>query len=350
MRVLNEIANIYVRQNVEHKSAESQKALEFLDKQLPILKNQMEMATSALNDYRNRKGSIDLDIETQNILKGLVEIKTQITLLKQKRDELRQRFTESHPNVIAVDKQISRLKEQSHTHDNMIKALPETQQVIVGLSGDLEVSSSLYKTLLNKAQALKVAKAGTVGDVRVIDYAILPDIPIKPNRILVIGFAFVFGVFLGIAAVFIRRMLQRGIEDPDFIEKQLNIPVYATVSYSKNQGMLDKEVGKRTKSDKNVPILLAKRYHEDNAIESLRSFRTTLHFSLLDAKNNIILISGPSPNIGKTFIAINLATVMADSGKKVLLIDADLRKGSINKLLGVSREKGLSEIILNATN
>ena len=345
VRVLNEIANIYVQQNVEHKSAESQKTLEFLEKQLPILKKQMEVATSDLNDYRNRKGSIHLDIETENILKGLVEIKTQTTLLQQKRDELRQSYTESHPNVIAVDKQISRLREQARTHENLIKVLPETQQVIAGLSGDVQVSTTLYNTLLNNAQALKVTKAGTVGDVRVIDYAILPDLPIKPKKMLIISVTFIFGIFLGIAAVFVRKMLHRGIEDPDLVEKQLNIPVYSTVSHSKCQEILNKEAGKHNKSHNNVPLVLAKIYPEDSAIESLRSFRTSLHFSLLDAKNNIVLISGPSPNIGKTFVAMNLATVMADSGKKVLLIDADLRKGAINKLLGVSRENGLSEII-----
>ncbi|MBS0425539.1 MAG: polysaccharide biosynthesis tyrosine autokinase [Proteobacteria bacterium] len=346
-QILNEIANIYVRQNVEYKSAESQKALEFLDKQLPELKKQMEIAASNLNEYRNRKGSIDLDIETQNILKGSVEVKTQITLLQQRRDELRQRFTESHPSVIAVDRQISRLKEQSYAHDNMIKALPATKQVIVDLSGNLEVSTNLYNTLLNNAQTLKVIKAGTVGDVRIIDYAVLPDIPFKPKRILVIGFALIFGIFVGVAVVYLRKMLNRGIKDPDLIEKQLHIPVYATISYSKSQEVINKDIRKYNRPNNNVPALLAKINHEDNAIESLRSLRTTLHFSLLDAKNNIVLISGPSPNVGKTFIAMNLATVMADSGKKVLLIDADLRKGAINTLLGISRNKGLSEIVLN---
>lgn len=347
MRVLNEIASIYIQQNVEHKSSETQQALEFIIKQLPSIKKQLEISTTALNNYRNRKGSVDLDMETGHILNNLVNIKTKITLLQQSRDELRQRFTESHPSVIAVDKQISRLKEQMNIHEDMVNKLPETQQVIIGLSGDVEVNKSLYNTLLNNAQTLKVAKAGTVGDARIIDYAILPEIAIKPVKILIISFALVFGMFLGIVAVFVRRILQRGIEDPDLIEKQLGVPVYATVSYSKNQGILNKEANERYKSNKNDPILLAKIYQEDNAIESLRSFRTTLHFSLLDEKNNIVLISGPSPNVGKSFIALNLAAVMADSGKKVLLIDADLRKGAINKSLGVSRKNGLSEIISN---
>ena len=112
VQILNEIANIYIRQNVEKKSAEAQKTLEFLEKQLPLLKERLAEATTALNDYRTRNGSIDLNLETQGVLKGVVKLKTQITLLEQKRDELRQKFTESHPSVVAIDKQIARLQGQ----------------------------------------------------------------------------------------------------------------------------------------------------------------------------------------------------------------------------------------------
>ncbi|SDX40609.1 polysaccharide biosynthesis tyrosine autokinase [Nitrosomonas oligotropha] len=349
IRVLNEIANIYVQQNVEYKSAESQKTLEFLDKQLPIIKDQMEASITALNEYKNQKGSVNLDIETQHTLAGVVEIKTQITLLQQKRDELRQKFTESHPNIIAVDKQIARLQAQLQSHNQMIKALPETQQIILELSGDVKVGTNLYSTLLNNAQTLRVAKAGTVGDVRVIDYAVLPDKAIKPNKPLIIGVAFVLGLFLGIVAVFVRKSLLRGIEDPDLIEKQLHIPVYATIYHSKDQDLLNKELSKSDKSiiRHNRPAILSLRNRDDVAIESLRSLRTTIHFSLLEAQNNIIVIAGPSPGVGKSFVAANLAIVMADAGKKILLIDADMRKGEINKAFGVARENGLSEVILN---
>lgn len=348
VRVLNEIANIYVQQNVEHKSAESQKTLEFLDKQLPILKEQMEASIVALNEYKNQKGSVNLDIETQNTLTGVVEMKTQITLLQQKRDELRQKFTESHPNVIAVDKQIARLQSQLQSHNQMIKTLPATQQVILELSGDVKVSTNLYSTLLNNAQTLRVAKAGTVGDVRIIDHAVLPNNAIKPNKPLIIGVAFALGLFLGVVAVFVRKSLLRGIEDPDLIEKQLHVPVYASIAHSKEQEILSKELSKTNQSIRNNrPVVLSLRNKEDAAIESIRSLRTTIHFSLLEAQNNIIVITGPSPGVGKSFLAVNLAIVMADAGKKILLIDADLRKGAINKLFGINRENGLSNVILS---
>jgi tyrosine-protein kinase Etk/Wzc len=209
----------------------------------------------------------------------------------------------------------------------------------------VKVSESLYTTLLNNAQTLRVTKAGTVGDIRIIDYAVLSDKSIRPDKILILGAAFIFGLFLGVIVVIIRKTLRRGMEDPDLIEKQLYVPVYAAVAHSKIQESLSKELTRPHKSDKKWPPVLAVRYKEDAAIESLRSLRTTLHFSLLEAQNNIIMITGPSPGVGKTFIALNLAVVMADAGKKVLLIDGDMRKGTLNKSLCVSRENGLSDVI-----
>ena len=342
MKILNEIANIYVQMNVEQKSAEAQNTLEFLDKQLPMIKNQLEAATTALNEYRLQKGSVDLSIETQGVLQGVVEKRTQITLLQQKRDELRRGFTSSHPTVVAIDKQIHRLEVQMKTDNKKITELPETQQVILRLSRDVQVNSELYTTLLNHLQTIKVAKAGTVGDVRVIDHAVLPTLPIKPKKVLIMAISLVLGLVLGMAMAFIRKAMSRGIDDPDVIEKRLNVPVYATVPHSDIQKKLSKRKGEK---DEEVFSVLAVEDIDDMAIESLRSLRTTLHFAFLEAKNNIIMITGPSPGIGKSFISTNLAFVLANSGKKVLLIDGDLRKGYINKVLGLKRENGLSCLI-----
>ncbi len=349
-QALNEIANIYVRLNVEQKSEEAQKTLNFLDNHLPIIKDQLEAATIALNEYRMSKGSIDLNTETQSILTSVVEIRTQLTLLQQKRDELRRNFTTWHPSIIAIDKQISRLKSQTAFHNTKIGALPETQQVILRLSRDVKVNTELYTTLLNNAQTLRVAKAGTVGDVRIIDAAILPTLPIKPKKSRIIMVSGILGLIIGIALAFIRKSLHRGIQDPNLIEKQLNVPVYATIPHSKQQDLMNTNLKKSHNEEDNTTSILALEHNEDLAIESLRSLRTTLHFAFLEAENNIIMITGPSPGVGKTFVTTNLATVLADAGKNILLIDGDLRNGSVNKLLGVKREAGLSELIAKPTS
>ncbi len=344
MKILNKIANTYVRMNVEQKSAEAQNTLEFLDKQLPTIKNQLDAATTALNEYRLQKGSVDLNIETQGVLEGVVEKRTQITLLQQKRDELRQGFTPSHPTIVAIDKQISRLDNQMKKANKKITELPETQQVILRLSRDVQVNSELYTTLLNHLQTIKVAKAGTVGDVRVIDHAVLPVLPVRPKKTLIVAISLIVGLVLGMIMAFLRKAMHRGIEDPDLIEKHLNVPIYATVPHSDIQKKLSQP---KNMNDTEFFSVLAVEDSEDMAIESLRSLRTTLHFAFLEAKNNIIMITGPSPGIGKTFVSTNLAFVLANTGKKVLLIDGDLRKGFINKNLGLKRNNGLSCLISN---
>ena len=348
VKVLNEIADIYVQQNIALKSAESQKTLEFLEKQLPILKTQVEIAAAALNSYKNQHGSVNLDIETQSTLMKVVELKTQITLLQQKRDELRQKYTDSHPNLIAIDKQIARLQSQLQSQDRIIRALPKTQQAILELTSNVQVNSDLYNTLLNNSQTMRVAKEGTVGDVRIIDYAVLRNEAIKPNKFQIISVSFLLGVFLGIFAVFIKKSIFQGLQDPSEIERQFNVPVYATIYHSAYQDYLNKISIIDNKSEKNYRAkILAFSNQEDIAIESLKSFRTAVYFSLLEEQSNLIVISGPRPGIGKSFIALNLAAVIADTGKRILLIDADIRKGNLNVSLGLTREKGLSDLILD---
>ena len=347
VQVLNEIADIYVQQNVKLKSAESQKTLEFLEKQLPIIKAQVETAAIALNSYKKQHGSVNLDIETQSTLMKVVELKTQITLLQQKRDELRQKYTDSHPNLIATDKQIARLQSQLQTQDRIISALPKTQQAILELASNVQVNTDLYNALLNNSQTMRVAKEGTVGDVRIIDYAVLPIEAIKPNKLQIMGISFFLGVVLGIFAVFIKKSMFQGLQDPSEIERQLHIPVYASIYHSDYQDYLNKKFNIDNKSiGNNSPQILALLNQEDIAIESLRSFRTAVYFSLLEEQNNVIVISGPRPSIGKSFVALNLAAVIADTGKRVLLIDADMRKGSLNVPLGITRKNGLSDLIL----
>ncbi len=346
MNILNEIANIYVRINAEQKSAEAQKTLQFLEKQLPLIKEQLNVATRALNDYRLEKGSINLSMETESILSGVVAKKTQITMLHQKYDDLRQGFTRSHPAVISIKKQINRLKYQLKEYNTAISSLPEKQQVILRLSRDVKVNTELYTRLLNNLQTLKVAKAGTISDVRIIDYAILPRTPINPHKVLIILIALIAGLLLSIVIVFIRNLLNHGIENPEIIESKLNLPVYATVPHSEIQKKLSDTL-KKHKGQGNLPMVLGLENNKDLAIESLRSLRTTLHFAFLEAKNNVIMITGPSPGVGKTFVSTNLAIVLAQAEKKVLLIDADLRKGILNKILGIKREHGLSEVISN---
>ena len=338
---VNEIANVYVRQNVERKSAEAQQTLEFLDEQLPVVKQDMEAAELALNEFRLEKGSIDLPAETQAVLNRIVAVEAERNQLRQQREKVTLAFTELHPTVVALDRQIGRLSNEIASLNEQVRGLPDTQQELLALIRDVEVSTDLYTSLLATAQELRVVKAGTVGNVRIIDYAVRPSGPVKPSRSRIMMLALLFGGVLGVGAAFARKALTSGVEDPNVIEKHVNIPVYATIAHSRRQV----QIFKALKSKQAKRAILAVDKPDDPAIESIRNLRTALHFGMMDVSNNCIMIAGPSPGVGKSFVSVNLATVLASNDKKVLLIDGDLRRGHLHEYLGVERGRGLSEFI-----
>jgi len=342
--VLNEIANIYLRQSVERKSAEAEKTLEFLEKQLPLIKEKMEDAEAALNSYRLRKGSVDLPLETQATLEKIVSIDSQLSQLKRDREELIRRFTPQHPRIAALDAQIGTLNAELKEVDLKVKGLPNTQQEILRLTRDADVSRSLYTTLANSAQELKVVKAGAIGNVRIVDYAVKPIYPVKPNKGVVFALTFVLGTLLGVALALIRKSLNAAVQDPEIIERKLGLPVYATIPYSRQQ----KELKGNSEQLAERPAVLAVTSPQDWAIESIRSLRTSLYFSQLNFKNNVLSMTSPSPDEGKSFVCLNLAAVLAGADKRVLVIDADLRKGRLHECFGMSDEiDGLSDVIAN---
>jgi len=338
---VNEIANVYVRQNVERKSAEAAKTLEFLDSQLPLIRQNVEAAELALNSYRLEKGSIDLPAETQGVLEAIITVEAQINKLLQDREKIRLAFTEIHPTIVAVDRQLDRLNGELNNLNGQVRELPTTQQELLSLIRDVEVNTALYTSLLDTAQELRVVKAGTVGNVRVIDYAYTPRWPIRPSKSRIMMLSLVLGAFIGIVLAFARKTLKSGVDDPNLVEKQVNIPIYATIAHSRRQD----QIFKNLKSKKTKGAILAVDTPDDPAIESLRNLLTALHFGMIDVKNNCVMIAGPSPSVGKSFISVNLATVLTSTDKKVLLVDGDLRRGHLHEYLGIGRENGLSEFI-----
>lgn len=339
--ILNTLANVYVQQNVERRSEEAEKSLEFLDEQLPSLRREVDAAELALNNYLSENKLVDLTAESQSVLGQLVAIEQGLSELNLKRAELEQEFNAQHPALVALSAQEKQLQAQRQEAETQIAALPDTQQEALRLKRDVEVNNVLYTFLLNKAQELRVIKAGTVGNVRVLDQAFLPYQAVKPKKALIVALAIVLGGMLGVMWVFVRRVLSQGVKSPDEIEQKLGLSVYTTIPESE----AELELFKVSKKFKGKRKLLAATEPKDQAVEALRSLRTSLHFAMMGAENNRVVISGPSPGIGKSFISANLGYLLAEVDKKVVLVDADMRKGHCHEYFSAQRAQGLSEYV-----
>ncbi|MDO7470383.1 polysaccharide biosynthesis tyrosine autokinase [Acinetobacter baumannii] len=338
--VLNNILAVYHSQNIERRTLESKQTLDFLDKQLPDLKQQLEESERKFNQFREKYNTVDVTQEAELYLKQNIALETTKTELKQKQAELAAKYTNDHPLMAEINAQLAAVNKKSAELSDTLKRLPEVQRQYLQLYRDVKVNTELYTSLLNSYQQLKIAKAGEIGNVRIIDTAVEPIKPIKPRPLLVLFLSLVVGGFIGTVLALLRNMLRTGVKDSTQIENDLNLPVYATVPRSPIQETRMNILKKK----KSIPILAVKS-SDDIAIESLRSIRTAIHFALTTAKNNIIMIAGPSPEVGKSFISTNLATIFAQGNKRVLLIDADMRRGYMHKYFDVDVKPGLSELL-----
>lgn len=274
----------------------------------------------------------------------MVALEAQLNELTFKESEISQRFTQDHPAYKSLlDKRQTLLKEKERLN-KQVQKLPKTQREVLRMTRDVEVNQQIYIQLLNKVQELNIIKAGTVGNVRILDSAQSFSKPIKPKKALIVVLATLLGGMAGVAFVLIRAAFHRGVETPDQIE-QMGIPVYASVPKSIQQLEFASKLKRNKSKGNNELVLLAEANPADLSIEALRSLRTSLHFAMMEAKNNVLMISGPAPSIGKTFVSTNFAAVAAKTGQKVLLIDADMRKGYLQQCFGLRWDNGLSEYL-----
>ncbi|HCI6282313.1 TPA: polysaccharide biosynthesis tyrosine autokinase, partial [Klebsiella pneumoniae] len=343
--IIDSISNNYLSQNIARQAAQDAKSLEFLSNQLPKVRNDLDVAEDKLNEYRRKNDSVDLSLEAKSVLEQIVNVDNQLNDLTFRESEISQLYTKEHPNYKALMEKRKTLQEEKAKLNKRVSVMPETQQEILRLSRDVESGRAVYMQLLNRQQELNIAKSSAIGNVRIIDNAVAQTKPVKPKKIVIILIGFIFGSVVAIGIVLLRVFLRRGIESPEQLE-ELGINVYASIPVS--EAFANNAVKKASWKNKNYDIkqaFLAVENPADLAIEAIRGLRTSLHFAMMESRNNILMISGASPNAGKTFVSTNLAAVIAQSGKKVLFIDTDMRKGYTHNLFNVENTKGLSDIL-----
>ncbi len=327
--ILNTIANTYLKQNIEMRSAEAKKTLMFLEEQLPGVKAKLDSAEQKLTTFRHSKGTIDLSGETRLHLEKDVTLQQRIIELEQKKQEALRLFRAEHPTVRTIEEQQARLRRELAKQQRSAASLPVVQQEVLSLQEEVEVNNKLYTNLLNNIQQLRVVQAGEVGNVRIVDQAYEPIKPAKPNRKIVFAGVVVAFLLLGCLIVYIRRMLSNGVTSSSEVEQATGIGVYGKLP------MLD---GK-TLNDVTKPFVSEQ--PDEPFAEGIRALRTALEFSVFADDKKVLMVSGLVQGVGKSFVSTNLAASFAMSGKKVLLVDMDLRRGHFFK----HDQEGLCEML-----
>ena len=345
-RILTQIVNSYVTQNQERSSEQTTNTIEFMKSQIPKLKQKLEAAEATFNEFRETYGTIDVSKEAELLLTESYQIESQLNELNLKLAELSTYYTNEHPLVIQIKDQLKVLRTRRKEVKRLIARLPEIQREFLQLAEDMEINREIYLTMLKNHEQLKIVRAGEIGYVRAIDLPISTFKPIAPKKLQIYILSLLLGTLLGTLLVLLRNLMRNTVKDPEHLEAKTGIPVIATVPRSRSLQRLsnNKRAGKR---------LLAQVDHDGLTYEAIKSLRTFLMFGMpavhkAAGKGKVILITGESPGVGKSFVTANLAEVFAHLDKKVLVMDGDMRLGHLHKVFTLTpaqQEQGLAEYL-----
>ena len=346
---LNHIMHNYLQQNIARQAAQDSQSLVFLQRQLPLVRQELEQAEERLNTYRKQRDSVDLTLEAKSVLEQIVNVDNQLNELTFREAEVSQHFKKDHPTYRALREKRQTLESERERLNKRVETMPSTQQQVLRLSRDVDTNRAVYLQLLTRQQELNISRSSTIGNARIIDSAATNPGPIKPRKALIVAFMTLFGFFISAAGVLAKAALRRGINAPEQLEKE-GINVYATLPHSVWLHSKTR-VGNRyffhcsrRHKIKGVPFLPVDR-PLDNFVEAVRGLRTSLHFAMMDAVNNILMFSGPTQDCGKTLVSTSLAALVTQVDKRVLFIDADMRKGYVHNIFGLRNDAGLSDVL-----
>lgn len=336
-RILNAIMDAYLQQNVMHSSAEAANSLEFVEKNLAQAEEVVAKAEAALNAVRTANQSLDLNFEVQNLLTQVTTLERQLRELDGLEDDLKKRYTPNHPAYQQLLAERARVTADLDRLRGEVARLPDMQRDIVNLTRDLDLAQTVYRELLSRAQELRVMRASTIGNVRIIDTAYAPPVPISPRRSRNLVISLLLGLGLGIAVIYLQGWMRKGIDSPERLERS-GYPVLATILYRRK---FDASRG-GSNGERIIPLSDP----SDVVVEGFRSLRTALHFSLAKAPNRAIMLTSPMPNAGKSFCARNFSAVAVGAGQRICLIDADMRRGNLRRHFSIPRgQVGLADYL-----
>ncbi len=362
--------------NIDQNSNNAVNALSSLEAEKisnQLLLGQYEEKERQLNNIYDSKGYFDQTYlspaQTTGDERAFTNLLQQLSDLEVKKIELLQKETEQHPDVISINSQIAQIKKQLSGYNqntltaykiiinslkdkdrklnslvgnyrSKIKNLPQKETVLAGLIRDKDVTEKVFNLLLDKREELRAQELAQLQDVVVVDQASLPVAPVSPNRNLTLILCVLLWGIISIVYVAIGELRERKYIKLEEIEDKLKLPLLSIIpAFS---GKLRNKIDNSGNFKDRFPVLLS---DNPGIAESYKVLQTKL---TLNSKNpsKIIMFSSCEENTGKTTLVANLALSLVAAHKKVLVVDADLKRCGLSDLFQIPRDfPGLSTFL-----
>ena len=394
--ILNQLINEYQESANEEKNSLANNTLVFVNERLAIVAHDLDSIEQQVQQYKSGNRAVDISTQGQLFLQNvstndqkLGEVSTQLAVLDKvedfvksnvtsksgivpstlgisdpmlsqlidrlyttelQYDQLKKTVGENNPTLIALTDQINKIKPDilsniksqrqslnatrqniaatNNSYISSLQSVPQKERQLLDISRQQQLKSDLYAFLLQKREESEIAAASAVSNSRVVDYAQSSPYPVSPKRSLIYIAAVVFFIGLCGAFIFIKEFLTGKVLYRNEIESSTSIPIIGEVAF-----------------DKSKDDIVIKKGRRSFIAEEFRKLRISLSFLGVDSFHRKVLITSSISGEGKSFISANLAISLSLTGKKVVLVDMDLNNPTINKILKISREDGVTEFL-----
>ncbi|MBI3313085.1 MAG: polysaccharide biosynthesis tyrosine autokinase [Candidatus Omnitrophica bacterium] len=332
MELTNRLVQLYIERNLQDRFAMSSQATGLIASQLIELKDKVAVADKNLQKYKEEKGLLNIP----SIREGsrfLEEAKFELVKIQAEESKLSKRYLPAHPKRIHIHSQIAGLEEKIKAEEDRLLLLGQDAIGYQELEREAESARQIYESLLKRMEETTSEAKSQASNIIVVDKAEPPTRPYRPKPVLNLLIGLFFGFMGGIFLAFFLEYLDSSIKVPEDIEKGLGLDLL---------GIIPADDGKEVQKRK---IFFDASQHSP-AAESVRALRTALLFKLRKISGcRTLLITSPNPYEGKSTIALNLAVAFQQNHLKVVLLEADLRKPKLHKLLNISPEKGIADVL-----
>lgn len=330
-RIVNSWAEEYMMQDVEKRVESAQHATSWLEEQLSDVKEKLTKAENDLQSFIKNNSIVtipNIDKERESLLD---QLKQQRISAEKEIAEASKRYKEKHPKMISLTTQLNNIKEKLAEETDNLMNLQEKMVQYKILKREVDTYQSLYDSLLKRAKEVDISEKLESSNIRIIDKAEVPSIPIAPKKTRDIALSFIMSMVLGIGVCFLLEYIDTTLKTSEDVEFYVKIPFLSYIQLVKGREMTD---------------LFCHSKPTSQVAESFRNLRVSLIFSSPEEKPlKKMVVSSAIPGEGKTFVSINLATVFAQAKEKTILVDADMRKGRVHKVFKSDNKKGLSSAL-----